>query len=200
MTDAGGLPGAVLLDRDGVITEPVLDPHTGTPESPLRAADVRLVAGAARAAQMLLERGIPVAVVSNQPAAAKGLTSLDELRAIHDRTVELLAAEGVTLERWEYCLHHPEGVVPELTVACDCRKPAPGLLLRALDALKVPAAQAWMVGDADRDIVAGRRAGVRTALLHHPGSAHRRAGEEPDARAADLLEFVRWLLLTDADD
>jgi D-glycero-D-manno-heptose 1,7-bisphosphate phosphatase len=190
----------VLLDRDGVITEPVPDPHTGTPESPLRAEDLRLVPGAAQAARMLVERGIPVAVVSNQPAAAKGLITVDELRAIHDRTVELLAAEGVTLDGWEYCLHHPDGVVPELTAECDCRKPAPGLLLRALDSLGVQAADAWIVGDADRDIVAGKRAGVRTALVEHPGSVHRRNGEQPDVRAANLLEFARWLLGTVAGD
>lgn len=195
----GGLPGAVLLDRDGVITEPVPDPHTGTPESPLRAEDLRLVPGAAQAMRMFVDRGIPVAVVSNQPAAAKGLITVDELRAIHDRTVELLAAEEVTLDGWHYCLHHPDGLVSELTAECDCRKPAPGLLLRALDALGVPAAEAWMVGDADRDIVAGKRAGVRTALIEHPGSAHRRSGEEPDVRAADLQEFARRLLGTVAD-
>ena len=192
------LPGAVLLDRDGVLTEPVPDALTGTLESPLHPADVRLVPGAAQAAGTLVARGIPVVVVSNQPSAAKGTVALEELLAVHDRAVELLAAEGVTLDGWEYCFHHPDGVVGELTAECDCRKPSPGLLLRALEALGVPAAESWMVGDADRDVLAGKRAGARTALIEHPGSAHRRTGEVPDARAESLLEFVEWLLATAA--
>jgi D-glycero-D-manno-heptose 1,7-bisphosphate phosphatase len=191
-----GLPSAILLDRDGVLTEPVLDPVTGTLESPLHAADVRLVDGASEAVAMLKAHAIPLVVVSNQPAAAKGTVTVEELRAVHDRTVELLAADGVTLDGWEYCMHHPDAVVAELKADCDCRKPEPGLLVRALAALDVPAAEAWMVGDADRDIVAGKRAGVRTVLIEHPGSAHRREGEEPDARAASLLEFAGWLLGT----
>jgi D-glycero-D-manno-heptose 1,7-bisphosphate phosphatase len=194
------LPGAVLLDRDGVLTEPVPDPLTGTLESPLHPADVRLVPGAAQAAGKLVARGIPVIVVSNQPSAAKGTVPLEELLAVHDRAVELLAAEGVTLDGWEYCFHHPDGVVPELTAECDCRKPSPGLFLRALAALELPASEAWMVGDADRDVLAGKRAGTKTALIEHPGSAHRREepGEDgrPDARAASLHEFVTWLLAT----
>jgi D-glycero-D-manno-heptose 1,7-bisphosphate phosphatase len=199
VTPDPGLPGAVLLDRDGVLTEPVLDPHTGTLESPLHAADVRLIDGAARGARLLLDHAIPVVVVSNQPAAAKGLVELDELRAVHDRAVQLLAADGVALDGWEYCFHHPDGVVPELTAACDCRKPEPGMLVRALESLGVAAADCWMVGDADRDIVAGKRAGCRTALIEHPGSAHRRSGEKPEVTATTLLEFVRWLLGIDAD-
>jgi D-glycero-D-manno-heptose 1,7-bisphosphate phosphatase len=69
-------------------------------------------------------------------------------------------------------------------------------LLRALEQLDVPPAEAWMVGDADRDIVAGRRAGCRTAMIEHAGSAHRRDGEQADACAATLLEFVSTLLRT----
>jgi D-glycero-D-manno-heptose 1,7-bisphosphate phosphatase len=184
----------ILLDRDGVITEPVLDPHTGTYESPLHPEDVRLVPGAARAAAALLEQSAVLVVVSNQPAAAKGLVTLTELQAVHERAVELLAADGVVLDGWEYCYHHPAGTVPGLTRECDCRKPQPGLLRRALAARATPPELAWMVGDSDTDVTAGQLAGTRTALVEHPLTAHRRGERSdaptPDLRIRDLPEFV----------
>ncbi len=192
---------AVLLDRDGVLTEPVADALTGTFESPLHPEDVRLVDGAAEAAAQLLASRLPVFVVSNQPAAAKGIVPLAELHAVHDRIVELLRLAGVTLSGWEYCFHHPQGVVPGLAGDCLCRKPRPGLLLRAIAAGGYPPEHCWMVGDADTDVVAGCRAGTSTALLEHPLTQHRRARDGiqdsachgPDERAASLLEFTRWL-------
>lgn len=186
-------PAAViLLDRDGVITEPVPDPQTGNYESPLHAGDVRLVAGGATALGELKRRGLTLVVVSNQPAAAKGVVPLSELTAVHDRTVELLAGAGVELDGWEYCFHHPAGTVASLTCDCDCRKPRDGLLRRALARTGIGAAEAWMVGDSDSDVAAGSAAGTRTALVAHPLTAHRRqpgATPAPDLHIANLQEF-----------
>ena len=183
----------ILLDRDGVITEPVFDPLTGTHESPLHPGDVRLVAGAAQALAALKRCGHTLIVASNQPAAAKGTVPLSELTAVHERTVELLAAEGVELDGWEYCFHHPDGKLPELTGACDCRKPKDGMLRRGLAAAGADPAQAWMVGDSDSDIQAGASAGTKTALLAHPSTGHRRGTQPnpvPDLQISNLLQFA----------
>jgi D-glycero-D-manno-heptose 1,7-bisphosphate phosphatase len=180
---------AAFLDRDGVIVEPVLDPIAGAPESPYRAADVALVAGVVEALQALRDAGLALVVVSNQPAAAKGTVSLDELRVVHERAVELLADRGVELDAWHYCYHHPDGAAPGLAGPCDCRKPEPGMLLRAARELELDLTRSWMIGDSDADIEAGRRAGCRTVLVEHPGSRHRRgAGSSPDHRVGDLGE------------
>jgi D-glycero-D-manno-heptose 1,7-bisphosphate phosphatase len=183
----------ILLDRDGVITEPVPDPLTGTYESPLHPGDVRLVAGAAEALAALKGCGHTLIVASNQPAAAKGTVPPSELAAVHDRTVELLAADGVELDGWEYCFHHPEGKVPELTGECDCRKPKDGMLRRALAATGADPTQAWMVGDSDSDVQAGASAGTHTALVAHPHTQHRRepgSTPSPDLRITNLLQFA----------
>lgn len=182
---------AVLLDRDGVVTEPVRDPRLGTPESPLNARDVALVPGAADAITELRARGWALAVCSNQPAAAKGHVAFDELEAVHDRAVELLGDAADAVDGWFYCPHHPDGTVALLARQCSCRKPAPGLLHDAAAALDIDLAVSWMVGDADRDVQAGRAAGCRTALIEHPGSAHRRGGDvQPDVRVTDLSALV----------
>jgi D-glycero-D-manno-heptose 1,7-bisphosphate phosphatase len=186
---------AVFLDRDGVLNELVPDPVSGAPESPLRVEDVRLMAGAAAAARRLSQAGFALACVSNQPAAAKGLVSVRRLLAVHQRVIDLLASAGVALEASRLCLHHPQGIAPGLSGSCACRKPAPGMLLDAADALGVQPRVSWMVGDTDADIAAGRAAGCRTLLIEHPRSAHKRSSDsQPDLLAIDLARGVALLL------
>jgi D-glycero-D-manno-heptose 1,7-bisphosphate phosphatase len=183
---------AVFLDRDGVLNELVADPASGAPESPLTLAQVRLVPGAAAAAAGLARAGYLLVCVSNQPAAAKGRVSVAQLLAVHDRVSALLAQEGVVLSASRLCLHHERGVVPELSGPCDCRKPAPGMLLDAAASLEVDLSASWMVGDTDADIRAGRAAGCRTLLIRNPASVHKRLQAiGADAVADSLAEATR---------
>jgi D-glycero-D-manno-heptose 1,7-bisphosphate phosphatase len=191
------IAGAVFVDRDGVINELVSDPDNGRPESPLRVDDVRLIPGAAAALRSLAGDGWRLVGVSNQPSAAKGVISLDELRAIQARVLGLLAAEGARFDDFRICLHHPEGVVPELAGDCDCRKPAPGMLLAAADHLGIDLGRSWVVGDTDGDVQAGRLVGCRTILVEHPHSAHKRTAElHPDAIVSDLKAGAGIILAT----
>ncbi len=178
---------AVFVDRDGVLNHLVPDPRTGLPESPLDKDDVRLVEGAAEALGRLRAAGYLIVGVTNQPAAAKGLVPLDQLEAVQERVVELLAREGAAFDRFCLCLHHPDGVVPALTRTCNCRKPAPGMLTDAARHLDIDLGRSWMVGDTDADVAAGAAAGVRTILIEHPASVHRRSKRKlADATAPDL--------------
>jgi D-glycero-D-manno-heptose 1,7-bisphosphate phosphatase len=189
---------AAFVDRDGVINELVPDPVSGLPESPLRPGEVALVAGAAGALRRLAAAGWLLVGVSNQPAAAKGTASRDELDAVHGRVVELLAAEGVHFDGFRFCLHHPDGLVPELTLACDCRKPAPGMLLDAARELEIELGASWMIGDTNGDVRAGAAAGCRTVLIEHAGSAHKRdrgaVGVAPDATVPELEAAAALIL------
>ena len=188
---------AVFLDRDGVINEGVPDPRTGTEESPYDPADVRLIAGVPEAIAALAEAGYVLVVASNQPAAAKGTATIEALDAVHERVLELLGPAAEAITRWRYCRHHPDAADPQLR-RCDCRKPAPGMLLEAIRELSLDPARSWMIGDADRDIEAGIAAGCMTALVETPGSAHRRAGAvAADLRGPDLLTITRAILSRD---
>ena len=177
---------AVFLDRDGVLNEPVRRAEGKVFESPLEPDAVRLAPAAASAVRLLQAAGFAVVVVSNQPGAAKAECTFDALAAVHERMVDLLSAEGVKLDGWYYCHHHPEGSAENLGRACSCRKPEPGMLLVAAADLGLILNQSWMIGDSDADIGAGRRAGCRTILVEHPATAHRRGHEVPDLRAPDL--------------
>jgi D-glycero-D-manno-heptose 1,7-bisphosphate phosphatase len=188
---------AIFVDRDGVINELVPDRVSGRPESPLRVDDVRLIPGAAAALRSLTNAGWCLVGVSNQPSAAKGLMALTELHAIQARVLRLLATEGARFDDFRLCLHHPEGVVPELAGECDCRKPAPGMLLAAAKELGVDLGRSWIVGDTDGDVHAGRAAGCRTILVEHRYSAHKRTAElSPDAVVTDLAAAAGIILAT----
>lgn len=185
---------AVFLDRDGVLNELVPDAVSGAMESPLAVDDVRLVPGAAAAAVRLRQIGFALVCVSNQPAAAKGRISSAQLCAVHDRVLALLGEQGVELAGSRMCMHHEQAVVPELAGPCECRKPAPGMLLDAACALGIDLASSWMVGDTDADVQAGRSAGCRTVLVTNPDSAHKRLqAVSPDLTVGSLAEAVRAL-------
>jgi D-glycero-D-manno-heptose 1,7-bisphosphate phosphatase len=190
----GGRPAA-FLDRDGTLNETVPDPDSGLSESPLKVEDVRLLAGAAASARELARAGYTLVCVSNQPAAAKGKADVEQLLAVHERVIGLLAHEGVQVALSYLCLHHPDGVVPELSGPCACRKPAPQMLLDAAAELALDLGSSWMLGDTDTDVAAGRAAGCRTALIEYPGSAHKRSGKAgAEVVAADIAGAVANLL------
>jgi histidinol-phosphate phosphatase family protein len=179
----------VFLDRDGVINEE-LDLLT-TPD------EFRLLPGAAEAVARLNAAGMTVIVVTNQSVVARGLCSPAGLEAIHDRMRERLALAGARVDAVYFCPHHPEthhrdGGDPALRVACNCRKPAPGMLLRAAREHDIDLAAAVMVGDRVTDVLAARRAGVRSILVgSRPLSP---TDPRPDARADSLSEAVDLLL------
>jgi len=142
-----------------VLNRVVVDPEHGTIDSPLHPDQVQVMPGAAEALRSLHDAGWALAIVSNQPAAAKGKTTLENLKAVNARVVAELERGGARIAGSYLCLHRAED-------GCDCRKPRPGLLKQALEANPdCAAASSWMVGDGVTDVQAGRRAGVRTAYL-----------------------------------
>ena len=169
---SGGDP-AVFLDRDGTLIEDV-----GYPRDP---AAVRLLDGAAPALAELAAAGFRLVVVSNQSGVGRGLIAPDEAERVHERFTAELASRGVALDGARYCPHAPED-------GCDCRKPAPGLLLAAAAELGLDLSRSFAVGDRDRDVEAGRRAGCTTVLLGGGGSAH------ADFAAAGWDDVVRFVL------
>jgi D-glycero-D-manno-heptose 1,7-bisphosphate phosphatase len=192
---------AAFIDRDGVIDELVPDPASGLPESPLRPEDVVLIPRAAEALRALRAAGWLLVQVSNQPAAAKGAVTVAQLQDVQAQVQELLAAEGAGFDDVRMCLHHPDGVVPELTGACRCRKPEPGMLLDAAEKLGIDLAASWMIGDTDSDVLAGRSAGCHTLLVVNRHSDHKRHGQSSaDGCVPSLYQAIPLLSGADHDD
>jgi D-glycero-D-manno-heptose 1,7-bisphosphate phosphatase len=191
---------AVFLDRDGTIVELLYDKENGYIDSAVKADQLRLIPGAAEALKRLRSAGYKLILVSNQPGVAKGRVSLEEFEATRRRFDELLSKEGISLDDEYYCLHHPNALLPEYRKACDCRKPKPGLILKAAKEHNLNLNLCYMVGDDLLDIRAGKAAGCHTILISHMTGMLMKVLDkerlEPDYIAGSLSEACSIILLT----
>jgi D-glycero-D-manno-heptose 1,7-bisphosphate phosphatase len=183
---------AVFLDRDGVINPMVYNPEFGIVDSPAHPGEFTLMPGVGQAIAMLNGLGLPVIVVSNQPGIAKGHFTQALLEAMTDKMLNEIRAQGGMIDAVHHCLHHPNALLEEYRIACDCRKPKPGLLLRAARELEIDLACSYMIGDGVTDVLAGRAAGTATIFV----SSRRcyvcdelaRQGVQPDYMVSDVWE------------
>lgn len=157
---------------------------------------VVLIEGAARGVRLLNEAGIPVLVVTNQSAIARGWIDDAGLAAIHARLIDELASHGARLDAIRHCPHHPTEGVGALRVACRCRKPAPGMLIDLAAEHGIDLTRSWLVGDAARDIEAARAVLVHTALVRTGKGARELPSIVPAPEiVADRLDLAVTLVL-----
>jgi len=178
---------AVFLDRDGTLIEEV--GHLGEPER------VVVLPGVPKALRRLADEGFALVVVSNQAGIARGLFTEEAVRAVSARAAELLAGEGAPeLDGWYFCPHHPD-----FTGACDCRKPAPGMLRRAAEEHGLELTASWMVGDHPIDAGAARAAGARPILVRTGHGLLEGHDEDPgpDVSVVEDLPAAADLILAD---
>jgi D-glycero-D-manno-heptose 1,7-bisphosphate phosphatase len=173
---------AAFIDRDGTLIEERGD--LGDP------ADVFLIPGAVDAVRRLQEAGLRAVLVTNQSGIAKGLFSLEDYRAVHGRLERMLGEQGVHFDQVYFCPHHPD-----VTGACDCRKPGEGMYRRAERDLSVDLSRSFYVGDRWRDVAVTERVGG-TGYIVRTGAAGQ--GAPPDVDhvqfVADLAEAVDRIL------
>jgi D,D-heptose 1,7-bisphosphate phosphatase len=180
---------AAFLDRDGTVIE-----HVHYLSAPAR---VRLLPGAAEALRRLRRAGFARVLATNQSAIGRGMLTVERLEEIHDEMERQLAAAGASLDRIHYCPAAPAGD-DRTAVECHDRKPGPGMILRAAEALALDLGASWMVGDLESDVLAGLNAGCRSILVRS-GQA---TAAEVDALAdrfpvADDLAAAVDLILAD---
>jgi len=189
---------AVFLDRDGVLNELVFYREQGLVGSPLSAKQLRVMPQAAETVKGLHALGAKIIVISNQPGVAKKQFSYRELLKMNAKIKKELGKKGAFLDAEYYCLHHPNSLIRKYRKVCDCRKPKPGLLLRAAEEHDLDLKESFFVGDSLIDVKAGRSAGVRTVLVGTMTDLLNRVIEEEDARPdfvvsklSDVVELVR---------
>lgn len=166
---------AIFLDRDGTINK-----YVGFLRKP---EELELIEGAAEAIKLINKSGYLAIVVTNQPVIARGEVTFAELDEIHKKLETELGHSGAYIDALYYCPHHPykgfDGEIAELKIDCDCRKPKPGMLLKAAEIYNIDLSESFMIGDSDIDIEAGNAAGCRSIKINEGG----------------LLEAVKKILL-----
>lgn len=152
---------AIFLDRDGVINK-----YVGFLNN---IDDFEIEDKVPEAIKMINEAGYLAIVITNQPVVARGELTWEQLDCIHKKMETILGAKGAYLNDVYICPHHPEsgfaGEISSLKIKCDCRKPKPGLLLKAANDYNIQLSDSWMIGDSERDIKAGKAAGCKTAFI-----------------------------------
>jgi D-glycero-D-manno-heptose 1,7-bisphosphate phosphatase len=184
MVNNSSKPRAVFLDRDGVINRTLV--RNGRPHPPTRLEEFEILPGVAEACAQLKQAGFLLVVATNQPDVGRGTLPHAVIQDLHR-----FMCQQLPLDRVEVC-EHPGG-----DVVCDCRKPKPGLLLRAARELGIDLARSWMVGDRWRDVDCGHAAGCRTVFIDYGYAETLR--QLPDFRCRDLLEAARIILATICD-
>ncbi|MCB9087025.1 MAG: D-glycero-beta-D-manno-heptose 1,7-bisphosphate 7-phosphatase [Calditrichae bacterium] len=184
---------AAFLDRDGTLNVDV-----GYPDS---LEKIVLIPGAVEAVQLLNRAGYAVVVVSNQSGVARGYFDEARVQAINRGVAEMFAQAGARIDGFYYCPHLPEAAVARYRRACGCRKPAPGMLQKAVREMHLDLARSLIIGDKYSDIAAGKALGLQAVLVRTGEGArqHARYGADdaipqPDYIADDVLAAVRWLL------
>ena len=188
-----GLRRAVFLDRDGVLNPQAYYAERDELDSPLSSEDLEVYDWAAPHLRSLRDAGYLLVVVTNQPAYAKRKTTADDLAAVREAFLARFRELGVEFDLYLSCRHHPQSAIPELRKACDCRKPMPGMLLRAARELAIDLRASWIVGDRDTDVWAGEKAGCTTVLVRSPEQGHN-GHSDPDHRCGNLAEACELIL------
>jgi len=181
---------AVFLDKDGTLVED--EPLSAEPSR------VRFFPDVFPGLRLLHRAGYALIIVTNQAGVAQGQFSEEDLLRLKAYLGERLSEAGVPLDGFYYCPHHPQGIVKAYRMNCLCRKPQPGLLVRAAVEMRIDLAESWMVGDILHDVEAGRWAGCRTVLVNngHETEWELREMRWPDYIAGSVLEAARLITLS----
>ena len=189
---------AVFLDRDGVVNELRYHPDLKIKCAPFTASKFKMINGVPEAINLIHRFGYLCILISNQPDIGLGMMTVEDFEEIKLKMKTELAKAGAYMDGEYYCMHHPAAMIEEYKSNCDCRKPKPGLLLRASGEHNIDMANSWFIGDYLTDVAAGKNADCHTILISkRKPEIHDSAGEDdvkPDIICSDLTEAVQYIL------
>lgn len=182
---AKGKQKAVFLDKDGTLIPDI--PYNVDPSL------ISISKENIEALKQFKQMGFRLVLITNQSGVAKGFFAEEKLQGVWQRLNEILLPHDVALDAFYYCPHHTGGTIAKYSVDCDCRKPLPGLILRAAKERRIDTSASWMIGDILNDVEAGRRAGCSSVLIDNGGETEWLWSEWriPDHRCGSLPEAAQ---------
>ena len=179
---------AIFIDKDGTLVIDV--PYNVNPDL------ISLAPTAAEALQLMQSEGFLLIVISNQSGVARGLFTENDLPPVSEKIQSLLAENSIKIDGFYYCPHHKNGTVKEYSIDCDCRKPKPGMIVKATNDFTIDLSKSWMIGDILNDVEAGKSAGCKTILIHNGNETEWILNEnrEPDYKVNTLLEAANIIV------
>lgn len=177
---------AVFLDRDGTINEEV--------GYLSRLEDLKIYENAAEAIRLIKENGFLAVVVTNQSGVARGFFSEDFIITVHNKMNEYLKERGASLDALYYCPHHPRFGNEIYRRECSCRKPQPGLLLRAAEDFGIDLERSYVIGDMPRDMDTALNVGAKGVMVRTGYGNSVVATSKPLYIADDLLDAAKWII------
>jgi len=179
---------AVFLDRDGTLNIDRGFVH--------KRKDFVFIEGALEAVASLKKKGFIVVIVTNQSGVGRGLYTESDVHALHDYISDELRKLGAGIDRFYYCPHHPDASIEKYRKDCACRKPRPGMILRAVRELHIDPKGSYMVGDSGRDIEAGKEAGLFSILIdeNKENGDTENYAVKPDLVVRSLHEAAQYIL------
>ena len=179
---------AVFLDKDGTLINDI--PYNVNPKL------ITLAGNAITGLKRLQLQGYKLIIVSNQSGVARGLFNEAALIGVREKIEALLNKDDIHLDGFYYCPHHPDGIITGYSFDCDCRKPKPGMLLRAATELDIDLEVSWMIGDILNDVEAGNRSGAGSILIDNGNETEWIKGEfrEPAYKATNINDAADFIL------
>ena len=180
---------AIFLDKDGTLIPDL--PYNVNPE--LITLENETIEGL----KLFRDENFLLVVISNQGGIAKGYFKEEALENVWNKISALLQSHQLSIDAFYYCPHLPEADIEDYAVACDCRKPMPGLILQAARDLRIDLAQSWMIGDILNDVEAGNRAGCASILINNGNETEWLINplRKPVFTAGNLLEAAAFIKL-----
>lgn len=186
---------AVFVDRDGVITDLPNYKESNEVEFISKKEHIKFIDGSIEAIKLLNSNKIPIIIISNQPQIARGLATKKQIDDINKEIIKMLRKDDASIDSIYYCPHHPTKGINKYKIDCNCRKPKPGLILKAAEDHNISLKESYMIGDRISDIKAGflascKTIGVETGYACNDGFKD----ATPKAKAKNFLEAVKLIL------
>lgn len=182
------LQKAVFIDKDGTLIPDI--PYNVNPDL------IKLHSGAAEGLRLLQQNGYLIIIISNQSGVGRGYFKEEALVLVQQKLEHLLKEQNIQLSGFYYCPHYVGSKLKQYDIACDCRKPAPGMLLKAAKEFSIDLSLSWMIGDILNDVEAGKKAGCKTVLIDNGGETEWQITKErtPDITTGNIYDAAQKIL------